>query len=108
MNIVPQKMADDCIREYAKSLPTAKSSKQAITTAVGFDAKKLAKWLKKIEKNTHQVQIRFGIYTPKHAKKKDEEGRLTVFLCACDEDGNTATDDEGNPIPPVNMGTQFP
>lgn len=108
MKVVSQKMADDCIREYANSLSTTKSSKQKITTAVGFDAKKLAKWLKKIEKNTDQVQVKFGIYTSRHAKNKSEEGRITVFLCACDEDGNPATDDEGNPIPPVNNGNQFP
>lgn len=108
MKVVSQKMADDCTREYVNSLSTAKSSKGKITTAVGFDAKKLSKWLQKIEKNTHQIQIKFGIYTPKHAKKKNEEGRMTVFLCACDEDGNPTTDDEGNPIPPVNAGVPFP
>ncbi len=108
MKEVSQKMADDCIRQYSDSLLTAKSSSTKITTAVGFDAKKLLKWLKKIEKNTEQVQIRFGIYTSKHAKSKGDEGRLTVFLCACDEDGEPATDDNGKPLPPVNNGQTFP
>ncbi len=108
MKEVSQKMADDCIKEYAGSISTAKSSKQKMTTAVGFDAKKLLKWLQKIEKNTEQVQVRFGIYTPKHAKSKSDEGRLTVFLCACDGDGEPATDDNGKPLPPVNNGQTFP
>lgn len=101
-------MADDCTREFVRGLSSAKNTQKKITTAVGFDAKKLAKWLKKIEKNTHQVQVRFGIYTTDHTNIKEEEGRMTVFLCACDEDGNPATDDEGKPISPVNSGTQFP
>lgn len=108
MKIVPQKMADDCTKEFVQRLPFSKNEKGKITTAVGFDAKKLSKWLQSIEKNTHQVQIKFGIYTPDHAKKKDESGRMTVFLCACDEEGNPATDDDGKPIDPVNSGQTFP
>ncbi len=105
MRIVDQKMADDCIREFEKQ---SISSKKQITTGVGFDAKKLAAWLQKVSPHASEIHVRFGIYTPDHAPKKDVTGRTTVFFCACDDDGNPAQDESGEDIPPVNQGEPYP
>lgn len=105
MKPVEKKMAKACIDAY-----TAKESgkKSKITTGIGFDAKKLAAWVNSVAKNSAEIQIRFGIYTDEYAPEKRHTGRTTVFLCACDENGNDATDEEGNEIPPLNSGDPYP
>jgi|GEM_PF-5559375 len=105
MKIVDQKMADECISAYSDSLQKNAAGQ---TTAVGFDSKKLLKWLKKVAPNCHEIQIKFGIYTQVYSTSKFQEGRTTVFLCPCDDEGNPALDENGNEIPPVNAGNPYP
>lgn len=106
MKVVDQKMADDCIKAFSESVSSSKKS--VATTAVGFDSKKLLKWLKKVAPHCSEIQIKFGNYTAEHATEKTTEGRTTVFLCPCDDSGQPANDETGSPLPPVNAGNPYP
>lgn len=103
-NVTP-KMAEACEKAFALQQKTAKGS---LTTAVGFDSKKLQKWLQKVAPHSAEIQVRFGIYTAEYAPTKKMAGRTTVFFCACNEDGSPATDEDGDEIPPVNQGNNYP
>ena len=106
MKSVDQKMADDCIKSYADSISSSKVASH--TTAVGFDSKKLLKWLKKVAPHSSEIQIKFGNYTAEYSDQKSPAGRTTVFLCPCDEDGEPSRDESGSPISPVNAGNPYP
>lgn len=105
MKSVTQKMANDCINAYNAQLPKAKGK---ITTGVGFNTTELASWLQKVSPRAFEIQVRFGIYSEMYSPDKESTGRMTVFFFACDEAGNTATDEEGNTILPVNAGVPYP
>ncbi|HRN71817.1 MAG TPA: hypothetical protein PLM81_01725 [Ginsengibacter sp.] len=106
MENVEKKVFDTAVKEFARKMNASKD--KTVTTAVGFDSKKLLKWLKKVAPVSSEVQVRFGIYNKKSARSSEEADRVTVFFMACDENGDQATDENGEPVDPVNAGNIYP
>lgn len=106
MENVDSKLAEACIKAYSSDLKTSHESRA--TTSIGFDSKKLLHWLENVAPRSKEIQIKFGKYQGAYTGRTGDAGRTTVFLCACNEDGSPAEDDEGNEIPPVNAGNPYP
>lgn len=79
---------------------------KGLTTSVGFKSKELIEWLHSVEKNMSELRIVFGEYTAELSPSK--EGRFTVLLWPYDENGQPATDENGDEILPVNLGETEP
>lgn len=106
MENVDPKLAEACIQAFSRDLKVAGDARA--TTAIGFDSKKLLQWLEKVAPRAKEIQIKFGKYQNEYSFRKEDNGRTTVFLCASNEDGSPAEDEEGNEIPPVNAGNPYP
>lgn len=107
MKKIDRKTFLESTKRYEKIFATGKPSK--ITTGVGFDSRDLLNWISSVAPHCTEIQVRFGIHHRNTGKSgENEPERVTVFFVPSDENGNPATDDNGNLIEPANAGKIYP
>lgn len=108
MKKVDVKMALACVAEYnvtMKKLGITTPS-EGLTNSVGFPSGELLAWIETVSKYMTELRVVFGVYTAELSP--ENAGRFTVFLWPYNEKGEPATDEEGKPVPPVNLGDLLP
>lgn len=108
MKQIDIKTANECILAYAQKMKKLgiTSPKTGLTTSLSFKSKELMEWMQSVSSRMAELRVIFGTYTA-HLSPENQ-GRDTVFLWPYNEDGEPATDEDGNPVLPVNLGDILP
>lgn len=108
MEKVDIKIARACVAEYEATMKKLgiTSPAEGLTNSVGFPGPELLKWMQGISNYMTELRVVFGVYTKELSP--ENAGRFTVFLWPYNEDGEPAKDEEGEEVPPVNVGDLLP
>lgn len=108
MTKVDIKMALACVAEYNATMKKLGITTPAkgLTDSISFPAPELLAWIQSVSSHMTELRVVFGVYTAELSPKN--AGRFTVFLWPYNEKNEPSTDDEGKPVPPVNLGTLEP
>lgn len=108
MKQIDIKTANECISAYVQKMEKLgiTSPSTGLTTSLSFKSKELMVWLQSVSSYMAELRVIFGTYTTQLSPSN--QGRDTVFLWPYNEDGEPATDDNGDPVLPVNLGDILP
>lgn len=108
MKKIDVKTAKACIAAFNEKMKKLGITSPAtgLTNSVGFQSDELQKWIESVKPFMAELRIVFGVYTKELST--ENEGRFTLFLWPYDEKGGPATGDDGEEIPPLNMGDLIP
>ena len=99
------KTANDYMKNFDSTMKRlgVDSREKGFTKSVTFNRKQLQEWLLSLGPDTKEIKIQFAAYPSTTQKNKnlsrDESsaGRLTTLLWPCNEDGEPANEEDGNP-----------
>lgn len=108
MKPVDIKTANECISAFRNTMTKLgiNTPAKGLTTSVGFNSKELITWIQSVSPYMAELRVVFGEYTAELSPSK--KGRFTVLLWPYNEDGMPASDENGDPILPVNFGDTSP
>lgn len=108
MKQVDIKTANECVALFSSTMDKLgiDTPAKGLTNSVAFPSKELIEWITSVSPYMTELRVVFGVYNAELSRSK--EGRFTVFLWPYNAEGKPSTDDNSNPVLPMNLGHTQP